>query len=65
MWEGVLLSIQFLLLNLVLSSLLLGQFLHVVLERVGRIPGPFKVDVGLSTVIRFEIWMLLITMLYK
>ena len=64
MWEGVLLSFQYLLLNSVLSSLL-GQFVHVVLEGVGRIPEPFRLDVGPSTVIRFEIRMLLITMLYK
>ena len=63
MREGALLCFQYLLLNSVLSSLLLVQFFHVVLERVGRIPGPFRLDVGPSTVIRFEIWMLLITML--
>ena len=62
MREGVLLSFQYLLLNLVLSSLL-GQFFNVVLEGIGRIPGPVRLDVGPSTVIRFEIWMLLITML--
>ena len=46
------------------GMLLCFQYLfHVGLEGVGRIPEPFRFYVGSSTVIRFEIRMLLITML--